>query len=119
MRLQNPSYTRVIIVTLPEVTPVSQASALQDDLRRAKIEPYAWVINKSLAVSGTKDPLLLARLDGERRQVARIARGLAQRTFVIPWMSRPPVGVEALNAMTAPSDAGTGPEKTPVPQRGA
>ena len=55
MRLQDPQYTRIILVTLPEVTPVSQAEALQDDLRRAGIEPYAWVINKSLLAAGTHD----------------------------------------------------------------
>jgi arsenite-transporting ATPase len=99
MRLQDPTYTHVIIVTLPEVTPVSQASALQDDLRRAKIEPYAWIINKSLAASGTTDPLLRSRLDGERRQVSRIAQGLAQRTFVVPWLPKSPVGIEALGAL--------------------
>lgn len=99
MRLQDPTYTHVIIVTLPEVTPVSQAAALQDDLRRAKIEPYAWIINRSLAASGTTDPLLRSRLDGERRQVSRIARGLAKRTFVVPWLPQSPVGVEALGAL--------------------
>jgi len=99
MRLQDASMTRVIIVTLPEVTPVSQAAALQEDLRRAKIEPYAWVINKSLAASGTTDPLLIARLGGERIQVARIAAGLAKRTFVLPWLAQSPVGVDALGAL--------------------
>jgi len=99
MRLQDASMTRVIIVTLPEVTPVSQAAALQEDLRRAKIEPYAWVINKSLAASGTTDPLLIARLGGERIQVARIADGLAKRTFVLPWLAQSPVGVDALGAL--------------------
>jgi arsenite-transporting ATPase len=102
MRLQDPSYTQVILVTLPEVTPISQASALQDDLRRAKIEPYAWIINKSLAASGTRDPLLRSRLDGERRQVSRIARGLAQRTFVVPWLQQSPVGIEALGTLVGP-----------------
>jgi arsenite/tail-anchored protein-transporting ATPase len=96
MRLQDGSMTRVIIVTLPEVTPVSQAAALQDDLRRAKIEPWAWVINKSIAATGTTDPLLQARLAGEGRQSARIASGLAKRTFVLPWLPQPPVGVQAL-----------------------
>jgi arsenite-transporting ATPase len=100
MRLQDADMTRVIIVTLPEVTPVSQAAALQDDLRRARIEPWAWVINKSLSVTGTADPLLKARLEGERRQLDRIANGLAQRTFVLPWLPESPVGVEALGALT-------------------
>ena len=98
MRLQDASMTRVIIVTLPEPTSVSQAAALQDDLRRAQIEPWAWVINKSLAASGTTDPLLQARLAGEQRQAARVAK-LARRTFVLPWLPEPPVGVQALSAL--------------------
>ncbi len=102
MRLQDATLTRVILVTLPEVTPVSQAAALQDDLRRASIEPWAWVINKSIAATGTTDPLLLARLAGERRQTARIASGLARRTFVLPWLPDPPVGVPALAALVTP-----------------
>ena len=96
MRLQDADMTRVIIVTLPEVTPVSQAAALQDDRRRAKIEPWAWIINKSVTVTGTTDSLLQARLAGERRQTERIANGLARRTFVLPWLPEPPVGVQAL-----------------------
>ena len=103
MRLQDASMTHVILVTLPEVTPVSQAAALQDDLRRAKIEPWAWVINKSVAATGTTDPLLQARLAGEHRQTARIAGGLARRTFVLPWLAEPPVGVSALGALAAPA----------------
>lgn len=101
MRLQDASITHVILVTLPEVTPVSQAAALQDDLRRAKIEPWAWVINKSITATGTTDPLLQARLAGEHRQTARIANGLARSTFVLPWLPEPPVGVEALEALVA------------------
>jgi arsenite-transporting ATPase len=101
MRLQDASMTHVILVTLPEVTPVSQAAALQEDLRRAKIEPWAWVINKSIAATGTADPQLQARLAGEHRQTARIASGLARRTFVLPWLPEPPVGVEALGALAA------------------
>ena len=101
MRLQDARYTRIILVTLPEVTPVSQAAALQDDLRRAKIEPYAWVVNKSILAAGTHAPLLQARLDGERRQMARLAGGLAQRTFAVPWVPQAPVGLVALSALLA------------------
>jgi arsenite-transporting ATPase len=99
MRLQDAAYTRIILVALPEVTPVSQAAALQEDLRRAGIEPYAWVLNKSVLAAGTRDPLLAARLDGERRQMARMADGLAQRTFIIPWLTRAPVGVAELSRL--------------------
>ncbi|MEN9484416.1 MAG: arsenical pump-driving ATPase, partial [Pseudomonadota bacterium] len=100
MRLQDGSYTRIVLVTLPESTPVSQAAALQDDLRRAHIEPAAWVLNRSLLASGTTDPLLAGRLAGERRQMARIAEGLSSRmTCVVPWQAVSPVGVEALAAL--------------------
>ncbi len=99
MRLQDADMTHVVIVTLPEVTPVSQAAALQADLRRAHIEPWACVINKSVAATGTSDPLLQARLAGEQKQCERIAQGLAQRTFVLPWLTEPPVGVEALGGL--------------------
>ncbi|MBL8337857.1 MAG: arsenical pump-driving ATPase [Rhodoferax sp.] len=100
MRLQDPKYTQVILVTLPETTPVSQASALQDDLRRAGVEPYAWVLNRSLLAAGPRDPLLQARLSGESRQIERIRQGrLAQQLFVLPWQAQPPVGVTALRAL--------------------
>ncbi|MFO0601143.1 MAG: arsenical pump-driving ATPase [Myxococcaceae bacterium] len=99
MRLQDPALTHVVIVTLPETTPVSQAAALQEDLRRAKVEPFAWVVNRSLSAAGASDPLLAAKLAGERRQLERIAGGLAKRVFVIPWLPAPPVGPEALGAL--------------------
>ena len=99
MRLQDASYTKIILVTLPEVTPVSQAEALQQDLRRAQIEPYAWVINKSIAAAGTRDPLLSARLQGERRQIERVSAGLARHSYVLPWLAEPPVGVAALTQL--------------------
>jgi arsenite/tail-anchored protein-transporting ATPase len=99
MRLQDPDYTRVVLVTLPEVTPVSQAAALQEDLRRAQIEPFAWVLNRSLLASGTHDPLLCARLAGEQAQEERVAHGLAQRLFAVPWCAQPPVGIPALQAL--------------------
>ncbi|MGO7733596.1 arsenical pump-driving ATPase, partial [Rhizobium johnstonii] len=61
MRLPDPEYTRVILVSLPETTPGSEAAMLQEDLRRAKIEPYGWVVNRTMAASGTHDPLLQSR----------------------------------------------------------
>ncbi len=99
MRLQDASYTKIILVTLPEATPVSQAAALQDDLRRAQIEPFAWVVNKSLLASGTVDPLLRARLESERVQMARIAQQSAHAVAVVPWMAEPPVGVPGLQRL--------------------
>jgi arsenite-transporting ATPase len=110
MRLQDGSYTRIILVSLPEVTPVSQAAALQDDLRRAGIEPYAWVVNKSVLAAGTQDPLLSARLAGERTQIRRMASGLAKRIFMLPWLTRPPIGFVELSKLVR---SGTGAPGTP------
>lgn len=102
MRLQDADYTKIILVTLPETTPVSQAQALQEDLRRARIEPFAWVINKNILATGTGDPLLTARLRGESQQIARITEGLAKKTFALPWLVHPPVGVDELCGLTRP-----------------
>ena len=104
MRLQDAAYTRILIVTLPEITPVSQAAALQADLRRAGIDPWGWVVNKSLVAAGTRDPLLRARLAGEQAQIARIAAGLSNhRTFAVPWLAAPPVGIAELGKLVAPA----------------
>ncbi len=100
MRLQDAAYTKIILVTLPEVTPVSQAAALQEDLRRARVEPYAWVLNKSVLAAGTRDPLLKARLAGERKQIERMAAGLAKRVFTLPWLTVPPIGFVELSKLT-------------------
>jgi arsenite-transporting ATPase len=101
MRLQDAAYTKIILVTLPEVTPVSQAAALQEDLRRASIEPFAWVLNKSVLAAGTRDPLLAARLAGERKQMERLVHGLARRIFTLPWLTVPPIGVAELSKLVA------------------
>jgi arsenite/tail-anchored protein-transporting ATPase len=106
MRLQDATYTSIILVTLPEATPVSQAAALQEDLRRAHIEPFAWVLNKSVLAAGTHDPLLAARLAGEQKQMARMTDGLARRVFTLPWLTVPPIGVAELSRLTTHGPAG-------------
>ena len=100
MRLQDANYTRVILVALPERTPVSEAGALQDDLRRAGIEPYGWVINKSMAATGTRDPLLRSRLKGERAQIDRVRRDFAERVYLLGFRSVPPVGLDEIRHLS-------------------
>ncbi len=100
MRLQDPDYTKVILATLPETTPVSEAAALQHDLRRATIEPFAWVINRSMAASGTTDPLLIRRIEGEARQIKRVQNGLAKRTYLLPFAADPIIGIERLKSLS-------------------
>lgn len=45
---------------------------MQDDLRRAGIEPFAWVIEQSLLASGTTDPVLAERGRCERPWVQQV-----------------------------------------------
>lgn len=100
MRLRDPAYTKVLLVTLAENTPVQEAAELQEDLRRAGVEPYAWVINNSLAASGTSDPILAGRAREELAQIRRVRNGLATRLVLIPKCADLPVGVELLLALT-------------------
>lgn len=100
-RLRDPQFTRVLIVTLPEATPVHEAAALQRDLRRAEIEPYAWVINQSLAPLAVTDPVLQGRQAHEWPYIAEVVNQQATRTALIPWQSVPPVGCDALRRLTA------------------
>jgi arsenite-transporting ATPase len=98
-QLRNPDFTRIILVTLPEATPVHEAARLQDDLNRAGITPYAWVINQSFCATGTHDPVLAERGALELRYVAEVREKLAQRLALIPWQSEPPVGIEGLHQL--------------------
>ena len=91
-RLRDPDFTRVLIVTLPEATPVHEAASLQRDLRRAGIEPYAWVINQSLSPLSIKDPLLKERQYHERQYIREVIEKQARRTVLIPWQIDSPVG---------------------------
>ena len=95
-RLSDPLFTRMLLVTLPEATPVHEAALLQEDLRRAGIEPFAWVINQSLLFSGSRDPLLASREAAERRYLTEVVEKHAKRTARLPWMIEEPVGPAAL-----------------------
>lgn len=101
-RLRDPEFTRVLIVTHPEATPVHEATQLQMDLRRAEIEPFAWVINQSLAPLVVTDPVLKQRQAGEWPFIAEVQDVQAQRLAVIPMLTKPPVGIALLRHMTAP-----------------
>ncbi|MEI6196356.1 MAG: arsenical pump-driving ATPase [Verrucomicrobiota bacterium] len=95
-RLRNPAFTRILLVTLPEATPVHEAAELQEDLRRAHIEPFAWVINQSLLHSGSCDPLLQRREAAEHRYLREVVDEKSTRTAWLPWQPEEPVGPDAL-----------------------
>ena len=98
-RLRDPEFTRVLVVTLAEATPVHEAERLQDDLRRAGIEPFAWVIEQSLLASGTTDPVLAERGRCERPWVQQVMTADARRCALLAWQARPPVGAQALREL--------------------
>lgn len=99
MRLRDPNYTKILVVTLAETTPVSEAARLQDDLRRAQIEPFAWVINSSLAAAGSTDPCLKQRIAAELEQIDIVRNRHAKRVAIVPWATEEPVGPARLLAL--------------------
>jgi len=87
-RVRDPKFTKVLIVALPEATPTHEASALQEDLRRAGIEPYGWIVNRCFAFSGTRDPALGAKGMDELVYLEEILDRHATRAVVSPWVAR-------------------------------
>ena len=95
-RLRDPDFTRVLIVTLPEATPVHEAERLSADLSRAGIEAQAWIINQSLLASGTTHPVLCQRGAYEVPYIRRVADTLSRQSALIPWLAEAPVGETGL-----------------------
>ena len=109
MQLQDQRQTKVIIVTLPETTPVLEAANLQDDLRRAGIEPWAWIINGSIAATSTKSELLRRRAGNELAQIEAVSAKHAKRHALVPLLPVAPTGSSALSALAGtPSPETTG-----------
>lgn len=100
MRLQDPELTRILIVALPDATPVQEAADLDADLQRAGITPWGWIINQSLARTGTSHPLLAARAASEAPHIER-ARSHARRLATIPLLVEEPTGTTALRDLAA------------------
>ncbi|PZD97471.1 arsenical pump-driving ATPase [Paenibacillus sambharensis] len=97
-RLRNPQETDVVVVTLPEATPVLEAERLQEDLRRAGIQPSWWVVNQSWQSVSTSHPVLAGRAYAESPWLGRVA-SLAEKYTVVPWKPQEPVGAEQLRGL--------------------
>jgi arsenite-transporting ATPase len=96
MQLQDSKQTKVLLVTLAETTPVLEAANLQADLRRAGIEPWAWIVNQSVAAAQPRSPLLRQRAYNERAEIDAVAGMHARRHAVVPLLLHEPVGVDRL-----------------------
>lgn len=94
-RIKDPEFTKILIVALPEATPAHEAEALQKDLRRANIEPYGWIINRSFAASKTTDPVLISKGLYELKYIEEITDKLSKRTVLSPWVAEELVGTES------------------------
>lgn len=99
MQLQDPEKTKVIIVTLAETTPVLEAANLQQDLRRAEIEPWAWVINSSLAAAKPSSPFLVTRASRELSLINDVIEQYAKRIALTPLQNEESVGTALLAEM--------------------
>ncbi|MCA8989087.1 MAG: arsenical pump-driving ATPase [Planctomycetaceae bacterium] len=99
-RLRDPEFAHVLIVTLPEATPVHEATQLQEDLRRAEIEPFAWVVNQSFQPLQVSHPVLMQRRQNEIPFIREIKDSLASRLAVLPWQIAPPTGLSGLRKIT-------------------
>jgi len=99
-RLRDPEFARMLVVTLAESTPVQEAERLQDDLRRADIEPFGWIINSSLATSGATHPTLRARAGAELRHLERVQELSGRGVWLVGWQPQAPVGIPALLELT-------------------
>jgi len=87
MALQDANFAKILLIALPETTPMREAEALQKDLKRAGIVPYGWVINQSLSVlKNIKDPLLKKRAVNEGAVIKNINENLSQRTYIVPYL---------------------------------
>jgi arsenite/tail-anchored protein-transporting ATPase len=88
MALQDQTLSKIILVSLPETTPMREAGDLQNDLKRAGIKPYAWLINQSLSMlAGISDPLLKSRASAETQVIDTIKGTYSERTFGIPFIA--------------------------------
>ncbi|MCC5465612.1 arsenical pump-driving ATPase [Pelosinus baikalensis] len=84
-RLRDEKETEVVIVTLPEATPVYEAMRLQEDLKRAGINNKWWVINSSLFMTNTQSPLLKTKSLNEIPWINKVDEISHGNFAVIPW----------------------------------
>jgi arsenite-transporting ATPase len=84
-RMRDPNYTKILIITLPEMTPVHEAGQLERDLERASISSYAWIINQSLAPLDITDPFLAAKRQEEFQYISQVMNQYSDHVFLEAW----------------------------------
>ena len=85
-RIKDQKFTKILITTLAEATPTHEAASLQEDLNRAGIKPYAWVVNRSFALSKTTNNLLCQKGLNELKYINEIKNELSNKTVISSWV---------------------------------
>lgn len=86
-RVKDEKYTKILLVTLPEATPTHEAKDLQEDLKRAGIKPYAWIVNRSFALTNSSNNLLCQKALNEIKYINEIKENLSSKTLIKPWIN--------------------------------
>lgn len=104
-RLSDPERTRIVLVTLPQATPVHEARALQEDLARTGLAPWTWVVNAALSERSTHHPVLAAQAAEEVRRIVEVAELSPRPPVVLPWTDDPPIGRVGLGSLLLSAEA--------------
>ena len=98
-RIKDKKFTKILLVALAEATPTHEAKDLQEDLRRADIYPFSWVINRSFAVTSSSNNLLCQKGLNELKFIHEIKEQLSNKLVVSPWLADEINNEEVLNQL--------------------
>ena len=98
-RLKDEKFTKILLVALAEATPTHEAKDLQEDLKRADINPYAWVVNRSFALTNTSNNLLCQKGLNELNYINEIKNDLSKKLVISPWIKDEINNEESLNKL--------------------
>jgi len=80
--IKDQKYTKILLVTLAEATPTHEAKDLQEDLKRAGITPFAWVVNRSFVLTNSANNLLCQKALNEIKYIQEIKNSLSSKTLI-------------------------------------
>lgn len=98
MQIQDPDKTKIILVTLAETTPITEAQHLEEDLSRAGIQPWGWIVNNSLVNYPTRSGLLKERALKEKAEIEKVSKR-QENLALVRLQNDEPVGIEGLSKL--------------------
>ncbi len=98
-RIKDKKFTKILLVALAEATPTHEAKDLQSDLNRADISPYAWVVNRSFALTNSSNNLLCQKGLNELKYINEIKNDLSSNLVLSPWIAQEINNEEVLNRL--------------------